>query len=238
MPYKDKEKQKEYIRRYHKEYREEIIEKRKGYFKKYWLKNREKGLAYSREYYKNNLEKEKEYQRQYYYENREKILAYNKRYQEEHKEHYKEIISAWSKTEAGKISQKKKDKKYNRTERGKLNRQKAYLKRKEIGGFVGWQGTEKDKARSQRGHMKRRIKEKEIINTLTAQEWADILEVYNYRCAYCDVEFEVENMPHKDHVIPISKGGHNTKENVVPTCQSCNSKKGNKLNYKSEAMVI
>ncbi|MDB4875733.1 MAG: hypothetical protein JWM41_2179 [Gemmatimonadetes bacterium] len=29
-----------------------------------------------------------------------------------------------------------------------------------------------------------------------------------------------------DHVIPISRGGSHTRENVVPACRSCNSKKG------------
>ncbi|MCK4464389.1 MAG: HNH endonuclease [Bacteroidales bacterium] len=37
------------------------------------------------------------------------------------------------------------------------------------------------------------------------------------------------NRETKDHVIPISKGGDNTKENIVPACQSCNSKKFNKI---------
>jgi len=152
------------------------------------------------------------------------------------KDYQKKYQKIRGKTEAGKISQRERDKKYNKTEKGKLKQQRANLKRKENGYFKEWNKTEKSKARSQRGHMKRRTKEREIINTLTSQEWADVLEEYNYRCAYCDVEFEVENMPHKDHIIPISKGGHNIKENIVPACQSCNSKKGNKLNYKTEVI--
>ena len=33
----------------------------------------------------------------------------------------------------------------------------------------------------------------------------------------------------KDHIIPISKGGNNTRENIVPACITCNSSKGNKV---------
>jgi 5-methylcytosine-specific restriction endonuclease McrA len=53
-------------------------------------------------------------------------------------------------------------------------------------------------------------------------EWREILEYFDYRCAYClrdDVELTL------DHVIAISRGGGHTKENVVPACKSHNSKK-------------
>ena len=92
-----------------------------------------------------------------------------------------------------------------------------------------WQKTEKGRANQQRARTKRRNRERNIVNTLTAQEWLDILEAYNYRCAYCGCKFEIENVPTKDHIIPISKGGDNTKENIVPACKSCNSKKYDKI---------
>lgn len=219
MAYKDENYQKKYyiknkekISAVNQKWCENNREKSRAIKTKWRKDNREQVLEINRQYHKNNVEKEKEYKKRYYLENKEERLKYGKKYREENPEYYLKYNREWSKTEKGKISQQKSGKKYNKTEKGI--------------------------AKNQRGHSERRTRERKIINTLTSQEWLDILEAYNYRCAYCDVEFEVENMPHKDHVIPISKGGHNTKENIVPTCQSCNSKKGNKSNYKPEVMVI
>jgi len=49
------------------------------------------------------------------------------------------------------------------------------------------------------------------------------------KCAYCGIDFDENNLPTRDHIIPISKGGDNTKENVIPACRICNAKKGNKI---------
>lgn len=64
-------------------------------------------------------------------------------------------------------------------------------------------------------------------------------------CHYCGItvynlseheQMTGEKKSHKvektiDHIIPTSKGGCNGKHNKVIACRSCNSKKGNKLNY-------
>ena len=31
-----------------------------------------------------------------------------------------------------------------------------------------------------------------------------------------------------DHVVPVSKGGSTSADNIIPACQSCNSSKNNK----------
>jgi 5-methylcytosine-specific restriction endonuclease McrA len=63
--------------------------------------------------------------------------------------------------------------------------------------------------------------------SLTKKEWEVILNTFNHRCAYCGEEGKME----MDHVIPISKGGQTTKENIVPCCRSCNSKKNNHTDW-------
>mgnify|MGYP005817144389 CR=1 FL=1 len=59
----------------------------------------------------------------------------------------------------------------------------------------------------------------------TAKEWRDLLDKCGNKCLCCgrsDVKLTV------DHIIPISKGGSNTIDNLQPLCLSCNDKKGAK----------
>ena len=58
---------------------------------------------------------------------------------------------------------------------------------------------------------------------LTAAEWAVILDAWA-ACAYCGGEGAALQ---KDCVLPISRGGRYTLENVVPACRSCNASKCN-----------
>lgn len=64
------------------------------------------------------------------------------------------------------------------------------------------------------------------VNDLTRNQWRAIREAFGHRCAYCGEHFERLTM---DHVIPLSKGGSHTAENVVPACRSCNCRKATSL---------
>ena len=110
-------------------------------------------------------------------------------------------------------------KQWAKTEKGKESR------RRRVNRFAK---TDKGFAANKRRHARRRAARDNIIATLTADEWKRILEKYDYRCAYCGMPFS-ERLPiTQDHVIPISKGGDHTKENVVPACKPCNSRKKDK----------
>ena len=187
----------------------------------------EREKALNKKWRGENKEHLRKYRIKWDIENKERLVEQRKKYREEHEEEEKKYDREyyWKN-----IKRKREYRKENRERDNERNRE-YYKKNKEkiLEGIKRYLKTDAGKANNQRKSTKRRTKEKNMINTLTTQEWLDILEAYNYRCAYCGVEFNCELLPQKDHVIPISKGGNNTKENIVPACKSCNCKKGNKI---------
>ena len=44
------------------------------------------------------------------------------------------------------------------------------------------------------------------------------------RCHYCDGNFAPDELT-MDHLVPVSRGGKASRNNVVPACKECNSRK-------------
>ncbi|MDI6756490.1 MAG: HNH endonuclease [Endomicrobiia bacterium] len=56
----------------------------------------------------------------------------------------------------------------------------------------------------------------------------NIYEHYSYRCCYCGKKFPT-NALNLDHVVPRSRGGRTSWDNIVTSCVRCNIKKSNCL---------
>lgn len=73
-------------------------------------------------------------------------------------------------------------------------------------------------------HVPRRFR-RQVTNTfLFARD--------NYSCQYCGrhrSELRGRQFLTRDHILPLSRGGGNTWENVVASCSPCNNRKGNRL---------
>ena len=52
-----------------------------------------------------------------------------------------------------------------------------------------------------------------------------VIDRDGYRCVYCDEDLTITEL-HLDHVIPESKGGPTTVDNLQVTCRKCNTAKG------------
>ena len=73
-----------------------------------------------------------------------------------------------------------------------------------------------------RGVRKPRPVRKPIPNKVKAQVWSKT----DGRCAYCDLQLNPFDGFEIDHVHPVSKGGTDDLENLVPCCRPCNQRKG------------
>jgi len=170
---------------------------------------------------------------------------YNKSYMDSMcKKCRQEYKNIWARTtEKGRICQKRSRakegiKKYQReyqrnyhyTENGRRlclkasrsSRQREYIRQ--------WNKTGKGKANKRRTNARRRARQysyNQIMITLTMEQWKMLLEMFDFKCAYCGID--IHDQPTQDHVIPLSKGGFHTMGNIVPSCQICNSSKRDKI---------
>jgi 5-methylcytosine-specific restriction endonuclease McrA len=62
-----------------------------------------------------------------------------------------------------------------------------------------------------------------VEHDLTTAEWAALRNAWG-GCAYCGARTDDLQ---RDCVLPISRGGRYTLDNVVPACRSCNASKCN-----------
>lgn len=83
-----------------------------------------------------------------------------------------------------------------------------------------------NKLKAKKSKHDRRAKIDSLPNTLTNEEFKDNLDYFDNKCGYCGCELDDNNKMHLEHIVPVSKGGGFTKENIIPSCASCNLSKG------------
>ena len=70
-----------------------------------------------------------------------------------------------------------------------------------------------------------RARNLEQVGHLPLRPWLTTLNYFYWRCAYC----QQSPYEHIDHFIPLCHKGNSTLQNCVPSCQSCNKKKGQRI---------
>ena len=88
-----------------------------------------------------------------------------------------------------------------------------------------WRDANRAVVRQVKKRYKAKRSEWELNGSFTQKEWDNLVAEYEHRCLRCgrdDVELT------QDHVIPLSRGGSNTIDNIQPLCSPCNSKKHTK----------
>lgn len=93
-----------------------------------------------------------------------------------------------------------------------------------------WQKKNPDRARAQRISLRCNTRARDIgaEGAFSPQEWIDLLEECNRRCAYCNREENPDSLLTADHKIPLSRGGTNWITNIAAACRKCNGAKRDK----------
>jgi 5-methylcytosine-specific restriction endonuclease McrA len=154
-----------------------------------------------------------------WWEKREQERERERRYRETHREEIaarKQMYQA----EKGRDKMLAAGKRYRQTKRG---REVLWEKQKR------WATTERGRLNGRVRAARRRALLMNAEGTVTEKEWLAILESQNHRCRYCQRLFNDELPATMDHVIPLTKGGRHSPENIAAACRPCNSRKWNRV---------
>lgn len=74
----------------------------------------------------------------------------------------------------------------------------------------------------------RNARKRQLLNDFTPEQWISLKEKYDYSCLCCGKK-QPEIKLTIDHIIPVSKDGPTTLENIQPLCKPCNSMKSSNI---------
>lgn len=139
----------------------------------------------------------------------------------------KDVIDFYDKHNQCKDCCMKKQREYQKTERGREAYRKAARKYR----------------RTPKGHdleIKRRQKEKSIKHDFTLEEWEEKVNKTRGICSHCGEPYDKNGGITLDHIVPVSKVSYNTIytiDDVQPLCRRCNQSKGNTFNGKGNLPI-
>jgi len=165
------------------------------------------------------------YQRWYRKHNKERIKETVKRYIEKNKEKHLAARRKINRRQRAEMSKEEKQAKNKREWESRKKRMTPEEREKRRQHSREYYQKNKERFREQRrtAFQRRRARQKQLPATLTHDQWLEILQSYDHRCAYCGQQFDKLT---RDRIIPVVNGGGTTMHNIVPACRKCNRAKG------------
>lgn len=165
-----------------------------------------------KEYYNEHREEAIEKQKRYYNSHKEDILEYKKEYHKEHKE---------EKAEYDKLYREK-----NKEKRNEKNKE-YYQEHKEERAEYNKQWRENNPQNCFNRHVKRRQSEENQGRGITKEQWLEMMEFFEWKCAYSNISLTKENRS-VDHVVALNNNGEHEVWNCVPMYANYNYSKKDK----------
>ena len=186
--------------------------------------NKERINKEHKEYYEESKCRRREHNKQYRSDNKEMIIRQKKEYYEENKKAISEQHVDYCIKNKLIIAERNKNR---------------YDKNKVMYAIIGKEYRENNIELVKKRHQKYAKENKDIISvtsqryrtrklklpaTLTIEQWDKAKQTFNNKCAYCNRELPLA----QEHFLALSSGGEYTYNNIIPSCKSCNSSKGNR----------
>jgi 5-methylcytosine-specific restriction endonuclease McrA len=163
-------------------------------------------------------------------------------YVEANKDHYRELKRAHKRANPEKYDEALR--RYRETHREEINAKARERRQQNLEHYreIGHKSLERhaeERSAYQRAYGKenrdkltlytniRRARKLEAEGSHTDEEWQELKAFYNFKCLRCGKQ-EPRIKLTRDHVIPLTRGGSDSIDNVQPLCARCNSKKNNK----------
>lgn len=191
---------------YREKHVKEIKEYKKQYYKEHKEEKNEKDKQYRKEHKEEIKIKNKKYReehkkekiikdKQYYKENKERILEYQKQYRKENKNKIKEYKKQYYEDNKDEIA----------------NYQKQYR--------------ENNPEKCFNNNNKRRQLEESQGDGITKEQWLEMMEFFDWKCAYSGKSISNNKNRTIDHIVPLINNGENEIWNLIPMLKACNSSK-------------
>jgi len=205
--------------RYRAKNHDDVVERKKIYYianrdviaiknGQYHQANRDSILLMMRQYYQRNKDSLNKKSRQYYVINRMAILEQKRIYNFENR-----VI----------INEKNKIYYHSNIEVCVERHRKYYKENKEVLREKNKQWRTNHPEEQRVNNQRRRARILKLPHTLTVVEWLWIKQQFDNKCCFCG---KGGPMTH-EHFVAATKDGEYTRDNIIPSCPSCNNSKYN-----------
>ena len=241
----NRDKLRAYKKEYHERNKEVICARSKAWYennkkharetrKKYWEAHREEMCAYLKDYHENHKEEHREKSKLYREANKDKIREGKRQYRESNKEKIAEKKKAYHEANREAICERSRQWYKDNKERA-LAACKQYYEANKEKMAAAKQRYYQNHKEEQRECNRRRKQRIAAGDTIRRSQYSSLFDKQQGLCAYCGKKMKTDgDYLHRDfctveHIIPISRNGQHTIDNIVFACRKCNTSKGTKL---------